>query len=866
MSKPHRHAHRVHSATRTLESWARLCLAAVAFTPVPVFAQEDGPVAGDTVRVTPGRSYDAGMLHRLLLGDLHRTLWATPVNVPVLDLDTFAGGLTPIRRGGGQQTRSLRLRGRDGVTYMFRVIDKDASRTLDPELRRSIAAAVLQDQVGALLPLGALVVAPLLEAVGVLHAKPRLAVLPYDERLGEYVDEFAGVPGFLEERPDEGSDGQPGFAGSTRVVGSPRLFERLEEDPMQRVDARAFLRARLLDIFVGDSDRHPDQWRWAAFDEEGVTVFQPVPRDRDYALAHIDGWLPGIAAYAFPNYVGFGRDYPSAFSLTWSGRALDRRLLAGLERAAWDEVVADLIPRLNDATIERAVRALPEPYYARIGASLTEALIRRRDELPDMAREFYELLAGWVDIETTDADEIATHERVDSRTLRVDIRTAESGTPVFSRTFHADETREVRVFLKGGPDRAIVRGVNDGDITLHINGGGNDDTYIDETGGAGAYFYDDRGDNVIQATGTEIDDESWEQPEDPSSDTHMAKARDWGARWIPVPSVAAEPDLGLYVGAGAIRWGYGFRHYPWRTRLAFSLGFGTTTGLPRASIDYDTPLVGDVRVRLRGYWSGVERGHFYGFGNETREQRDRKFFRVDRYELGADAMLTVQPTPAVELGAGPLVQRVRHRDNEGTLFDSVSPYGSGDFDQVGVLARIAVDGRDRRLAPSRGGAIFLDGRVFPSLLDVESTYGGVRGEARGYVTARAPLSPTIALRVGGQKVWGEPPYFDAAYLGGSGTIRGFSRQRFFGHAAAFANAELRLRVTDLYLFLPGTFGVFGLADTGRVYAHGEESDRWHSAFGGGIWLSFLGPANTMSLAVADSRERTGVYLTTGFHF
>lgn len=323
--EPRRRARSIALRVLRLESYARLCLAAVALTAAPVLAQEEGPVPGDTVRVPPGRSYDAGMLHRLLLGDLHRTLWRTPVNIPVLDLDTFAGGLTPVERGGGQQTRSLRLRGRDGVTYTFRVIDKDASRTLDPELRRSIAAAVLQDQVGALLPLSALVIAPLLEAGGVLHVKPRLAVLPYDDRLGEFIDEFAGVPGFLEERPDEGSDGQPGFAGSRRVVGSPRLFERLEEDPMQRVDARAFLRARLLDIFVGDSDRHPDQWRWAAFDEEGVTVFQPVPRDRDYALAHIDGWLPRIAAYAFPNYVGFGRDYPSALSATWSGRALDRR-------------------------------------------------------------------------------------------------------------------------------------------------------------------------------------------------------------------------------------------------------------------------------------------------------------------------------------------------------------------------------------------------------------------------------------------------------------------------------------------------------------------------------------------------------------
>jgi hypothetical protein len=38
--------------------------------------------------------------------------------------------------------------------------------------------------------------------------------------------------------------------------------------------------------------------------------------------------------------------------------------------------------------------------------------------------------------------------------------------------------------------------------------------------------------------------------------------------------------------------------------------------------------------------------------------------------------------------------------------------------------------------------------------DVDSVFGEVHGEARAYLSARAPLEPTLALRVGGKNLWG----------------------------------------------------------------------------------------------------------------
>src|ERR1700737_3541227 len=54
--------------------------------------------------VTPGPGYGGGWVKRLFLGGQWRDVWTTPVEVPVLDLKTFDGGLRPVRRGGGLQT------------------------------------------------------------------------------------------------------------------------------------------------------------------------------------------------------------------------------------------------------------------------------------------------------------------------------------------------------------------------------------------------------------------------------------------------------------------------------------------------------------------------------------------------------------------------------------------------------------------------------------------------------------------------------------------------------------------------------------------------------------------------------------------
>ena len=66
-----------------------------------------------------GKEYGASGKYRWLWGGDYRRLWTEPIQVEVLDLQTFAGGLTPVMRVGGQKLRAWPCGGRMAVTTSF---------------------------------------------------------------------------------------------------------------------------------------------------------------------------------------------------------------------------------------------------------------------------------------------------------------------------------------------------------------------------------------------------------------------------------------------------------------------------------------------------------------------------------------------------------------------------------------------------------------------------------------------------------------------------------------------------------------------------------------------------------------------------
>ncbi len=840
--------------------------------------------------VVPDSNYKAGWLHNIFFGAHWRDLWSTPLRIKVLDLNKYAGGLKPLKKGGGLQTKSLRLLGKDGKQYKFRSLDKDPSKTLPPELQESLAADVFQDQISSANPFAPLVVAPILNAVGVLQAVPELCIMPDDANLGKFRNEFGGIIGMIEIQP-EGDDEDDSFAGAEKVISTYKLFKRLEDDNDERVKATEFLKARLIDIFVGDWDRHVDQWRWARFTENGQKVWYPIPRDRDQAFSRFDGLFPWIATESITQMNSFSGDYPKIESLTWSGRYLDRKFLSSVDKTQWDSVTNYVVKHLTDSVIVNAVQHLPEAVYRKAGEKLISALKIRRDNLQNASEIYYKNISKYVDIRGTDKDEYAEIDRLDDHHVEVSINKRDKKTGekkksvLFHRVFNDEYTKEIRILMLGGDDYAVVKGKVNSSIPVIVAGDGDSDELIDSSEVEGyllgfipfipqaekqTYFYD--GGNktrFVQGASTVINKEN-----NPKYSNDTAKyepvVRDWGHDWRFIPWIAANPDEGLFLGGGPILYEFGFRTSPYVFRMELKAGFAFKP--QKFKVNYlgeFYSLVNGPKITLHGFASGLEVLNFYGFGNETaldKDIEDDDFYKVNQKEYLFDPQIEFLLNRNIDLSFGLSVKFNSTEKEENSLISQILPYGSKNFLLTGINIGVKIDDRNNPVIPGKGFFINTSGTFYPSLKKQQNSFSKILGDVRYYLSVPSlPLS-SVALRVYGEKNFSMYPFFESAFLGGNNLLRGFSKNRFAGDACLMGSAEMRLYLFRFFFQVPIYLGITALDDVGKVFISGSDSGIWHNAYGGGIWFSIINPAFLFSVNYAKSKEDSGIYFTSGFPF
>jgi hypothetical protein len=371
--------------------------------------------------------------------------------------------------------------------------------------------------------------------------------------------------------------------------------------------------------------------------------------------------------------------------------------------------------------------------------------------------------------------------------------------------------------------------------------------------------------------GSDIDDADYDRPRDHSSPSHQAFARDWGSLVARTPTASFDPDNGLVLGASVDWLRYGFRRHPYARRFGVDVAFGTLTGLPRASVELEMPgVAGGLGFLASATVSGLERNHFYGFGNETVDEPPTEppppdaetgeaFFRAERWDARLAASARWKPTERILMEAGPFLRYTVDRDEEQRLVGALAPPGSGSFQEAGVALRAGWDARDAAIYPTSGVSVAIEALAAPALLDVEEAFARGAVDASAYLTAMIPFEATLGLRARGERIEGDAPYHEASYIGGRRTLRGLHSDRYAGDASFVSTAELRIPLFHFRALVPGELGLLGLADIGRVWVDGEASDTWHAAGGGGVFFAVLNRRAAFSVYLARGGGRTAVY-------
>ena len=807
-------------------------------------------VKRESVTVVPRPQFKASGLHQFLFGRTYRKLWTEPIRIGVADLSRIGGGLEAVKRADGSGSRPFRFHAQDGHVFGFRQLVKDATLDWAERQRTGTMRKLAMDQISSTIPGGVLAVAVIERAAGVISEQSELLLLPDDERLREWRKDFAGTPGILEHRLGDADTDLELVPGAREFVESDSLFARLRQDGASWVDARAYLSARLVDLLVGDWDRHSGQWMWARFDEQGGHRWAPIPSDRDWAFNRLDGLVWSLVRLGQPKFQRYGPRFSGLSGMLLMSQALDRRLLVPLDRAAWDSVVSRFISRVSDRILRAAVAELPPEFDRGEVQWLYEALRQRREQLPAVAAELYRRFADVVEVWGTEGADRIRLESFPDGSLGLSVTRAGSRQS-WTRRFDPAETREVRIYALGGAD-AVSGQMAPGPIQVRL---------IDERGGPVTLASTVRGVRVYDST----------VPFNPPGKSHDPQSmfRDWGGSLGIAPWLDYRWGMGLIAGGGPSLTRYGFRRVPFATRLTARVAYASGSNGLNAELLQETRFArpGLGLELLAGLQTAAVSGYF-GLGNATERTEPTDFYAVHRRLLRLEPRLVWQ-RGRTNWSLGAIAAFSREDPDRLTLLAQEQPYGSGTFTQFGAGASGELDLRNDRVYPTFGVRARVDARVFPALGDVTDPFGTLAGELDGFATATfLPAQPTLAVRLGGSRAWGKTPVFDRPAIGGKESVRGFLPRRFTGDGALYGSGEVRLDFGGFKLMVPGDWGVYGLGDAGRVTLEGATSNRWHLGWGAGLWFAVFERKSTITLSYARSSGEPGarVYLRSGFHF
>lgn len=824
-----------------------------------------------TITIAADTQYThAGKLKRAILGGNYREVWATPVTLPVLRLDT----LKILKRGGGMQTRSLRMEDRQGREWVLRSLRKWPATAIPEPLRETLAREVVQDQISASNPYGPLAVAALAEKAGIPHATPRFVYLPDDTALGIYRKDFANAVYLFEEREPD---------GHKKTYNTTDLLEKLQKDNDNRVHQESLLNARLLDLFMADWDRHEDQWRWYAEKKKKQDIFYPIPRDRDQAFFVNEGILPRIMArsWILPTFQGFRTRIPDVKSYSFSTRFFDRSFLNELDEQQWRQAARSLVQKMDDSAIYHAVTMFPDTIRAQVQQRMITTLQARRAILETEALKYYRFLSRTVNITGSAKNEQFTITGLSDGKVQVVAekinKKGEIEQTLYDRQFDPAVTKEIDIYGLGGEDQFLLRGAVS-PIRIRLIGGREKDTYTDQTSGNGkrVLIYDlvQSRDSfaLTQRSRTRLSS----NPEVIRYDRRAFKYN----KLMPLVAGGYNLDDGLLLGLGFQYTGHGFRKEPFAVKHKLTGAHSLATNAYNFRYEGQfTDVIGKNDLLINASAKAPDNTiNFFGIGNETAfEKITDKAIRYYRSRVNFytfEALMQHHLAQQITVSLGPAITSVTldGDDNQGRY---LSKYAGNQPDSAALFkprlhgalrAGLNIDTRDHDIITTRGLLWNTSLNGNKGLNSNSHDYTQLRSDMSIYASFGLPASVVLIARLGGGHTWGRYEFFQALTVGGAGSIRGYRNNRFAGRSMVYNNLEARFKLFDFASYLlPGSVGLIAFHDVGRVWADHASSRRWHNGYGGGLYIS---PVNMfmISAMVGASREETLPYISFGFKF
>ncbi|HTM93941.1 MAG TPA: hypothetical protein VL095_16080, partial [Flavisolibacter sp.] len=418
----------------------------------------------------------------------------------------------------------------------------------------------------------------------------------------------------------------PNFGYSEDVKGTEKMYEKIRSENDHRVDQKAFVRARLFDMFMGDWGRHDDQWRWAEFDSADYKIYKPIPRDRDQAYTQFDGFLlkkiSGIEE--LETLQTFEGRIKNVKKYNFPARYIDRQLTNEVPKQTWIDIAKELQQKLTDNIIELSVKQMPDEMFRISGNDIIRKLKSRRDLLDKYAEKYYRFINKEVEVVGTTENEYFEIKKLNDKETQINLfdlnkEGEPKKNPFYSRTFTSDETHEVRLYGLGGNDIYKIDGSDNG-TKIRIIGGPDKDSLVNESR-TRVRYYDTPGNFFSGNVRKHLSNDS-------SINEYNYKAFKYNVgHTIKLPFYTNTRGIHVMGGYTYTRQGWRKEPFSWSQTLRFVYSFtnksfgGDYTGI-------FNQVIGKWNILLNASYDQVLKNYFFGLGNESPYTK-----KIDYYTL-----------------------------------------------------------------------------------------------------------------------------------------------------------------------------------------------------------------------------------------
>lgn len=777
-------------------------------------------------------------LYNKLWGEHYRTLYSLPITVPAVTLQSLWGGVKVVEQAADFQGLLLEnnkqqlclLKPLGGYTTFIE--SKFFQEVYNKKVfKNTYLDQFIGDAYTIINPYTFISADYLARSSGLSSNNSRIFYLP-EHSTRDTVANGTSIENKLVSVIDV-----PDFNTRPNILLTEELLDTLQANKNFQVDQVLYIRERLLDMLIGDWNKIPENWNWLGRSEGDSILYAPIVIDRNHAFTKVDGVLfkQMLRVLGLGFIVNYDASPKSVRKENTLGFALDMALTSQSDVSVWTGQARFIRQTLTDSIIDKAFSRLPKGIEGKEIKRITRIIKERREKLEVIAKNYFASLQQTPVLTGTNRSDRFVIDRHNPDSLFIQMYDQQTGQRVFDRKYSRKKTKEIWLYGLEGDDRFEVSGRANKEVPVFLIAGKGKNTYRMEPGHHIRVYEYESGkaalDTVPHVKKVFSDIPEIHQYDYNKIKYHKMSFTPWGIY---------DSDKGFSLGTFFTYTMYGFKRSPFTYQ--HRIGYNYIQGFVYQGIfpSYDGKKSFNIDATIssrRNFYN------FFGFGNNTEGYKDAKknYNRVHIRQFKLSPSFHLDFSEKERLVVQASWEMFKAKETNDRFINQFYPEDHRIF-KTNLFIDLGLSFHTEKeicsFIPKLGGT--LTGGWKMNLKDASRNFP--YAEASVELDVKITDRLTWATMAKTQQLFNNKYEF---YQAASTELRGYRDNRFIGKQSFYQYSDIRLDMGKLKNpFTPLKYGVFAGFDYGRVWFPGEQSKRWHTSYGGGIWLTLINKITT----------------------